>query len=57
MECKECSEKVIFCWEAFTNYICKNCNKSFSYPNTCIPKLCENCSQILNTCERCLEKL
>lgn len=57
MECKECSEKVRFCWEAFTNYICKNCNKSFSYPNTCIPKLCENCSKLLNTCERCLENL
>ena len=54
------------CWEAkrgmlsgqgFTSYECAICGKMFEHCNTNVPKICPECAEKLNVCQRCLDPL
>ncbi len=42
-------------WQAFTTYECAVCAEKISRPNTCRPKLCDNCAKV-NQCIYCWER-
>jgi len=56
-ELRECA----FCYyvsramagQAFTEFVCAACEKSFSHPNTRVPLLCDECADTHGACVRC----
>ena len=55
--CEHCAKKRFVCGSAFTTYVCQKCGKEFLHHNTCIPKICKECSIKYNICQRCGTKL
>lgn len=39
--------------QAFTSYVCNNCNKADMYHNGNVPKYCKECASEHNACRRC----
>ena len=50
--CEACNVTVIV-GHAFTRYECKECEETFYYPNTDVPKLCSDCALKENKCCYC----
>ena len=55
LECRACYylRSGISCAQAFTEYICANCDQPYSHPNTARPRLCQDCAKTLDLCVRC----
>lgn len=56
MICKQCQEDRLqgyVCGQAFTDWQCQKCGKTFTHHNTAIPKVCKSCSEKYNLCEDC----
>ncbi len=55
LECRACYylRGGVVAGRAFTEYICANCNQSYSHPNTAIPRLCQDCARHRDLCVRC----
>lgn len=53
MKCEKCKNKTTIAGQAFTKYVCDICKDSKSYHNTAIPKICKECSEKNNICEKC----
>ena len=55
MICKECEHESrnMFCGQAFTDWKCIKCGKTFMHHNTATPKVCKECSEKYNLCENC----
>ncbi len=43
--------------QAFTEFTCKNCNKSFMHHNSNIDEFCKECADELNVCVSCGAKM
>ena len=56
-ECEKCKLKSQISGQAFTTYVCENCEERCMHPNTCTPRICRQCSEELNICRRCLKEL
>ena len=57
--CKKCyfEEKGMFSGQGFTDFKCVLCGKIDTWHNTNTPKFCNECSEKLNMCQRCGDKL
>lgn len=53
MECEDCKCKNIIAGQAFTKYTCQECDQEFMHHHTAVPKVCKECSEEYNLCERC----
>jgi hypothetical protein len=40
-------------FQAFTEFACKNCNKSIMHPNSNVDKYCMDCAKKLDVCVHC----
>ena len=43
--------------QAFTSFVCENCDKVCKHSNTNTPYVCEACSAQLGVCRHCLAKV
>jgi len=57
MKCDYCNRLSYAAGQAFTKYRCGQCFKAHMHANTATPKLCRECSQRTERCERCLNKI
>lgn len=57
MLCKKCKDNWIIWWCSFTKYFCEICNNEKTHHMTCVPKICDECSEKYKKCERCSKKL
>ena len=57
--CKKClfKGKGMIAGQAFTDFKCSLCGKIDTWHNTNVPKICDECSNKLNVCQRCGEQL
>ena len=53
MLCKKCLTDNYVAGQAFRDWKCENCGKTFIHHNTHVPKYCPECSEKLNKCEQC----
>lgn len=51
--CVVCYNTTQICGQGFTAATCQSCESSFMWPNTCVPKLCTQCAQNLDACQKC----
>ena len=55
--CERCKGLNLIAGQAFTKYYCRNCHKPEMHANTAVPKLCRDCSDELNKCQKCMGDL
>lgn len=55
-ECREKNKKRIVC-QAFTTFVCEDCQQPKHHYNTGIPLICNECACNTNTCQYCKKKM
>jgi len=53
--CRACHYLVgsVVAGQAFSERACEACREPIRWPNTAVPRLCEDCSKRFNACRRC----
>lgn len=60
MLCKQCQKdrlEGVVCGQAFTDWTCLKCGKTFVHHNTATPKICKCCSKKYSLCEECGQEI
>lgn len=58
MICKKCLvDRCFIAGQGFTKWTCTKCGKEFEHHNTDKPKICKECSEKYNLCEKCGESI
>jgi hypothetical protein len=57
LQCDDCKNRMLAAGAAMTRYICPHCLKQQISGSTYCPRLCINCAEKLNRCQRCCKEL
>jgi len=57
IQCKRCSKIPLLGEPIPSKFFCRSCHKPGVFGNNEIPKLCKECSEKLNKCQRCMGDL